>query len=771
MSDGYITYSTKLDNKQLEKDLAKATKDVDKIEGQLQKNKDKRLPLSEQVEDLGVKLDTAKAKLAELQAEAQKVSAAMATTATDPASVAAYAEASIRKPVLDKEMKAAEKAVDGLQMQFNRADAKLEALDRNTQQLEANLEVAKDKAGGIADQLSKGASAGEKMGDAIAHAEGRISKFTHRVAQLAKRVFVFTLITQALRAIREHIGRYVMANSEATQAIGKLKGALLTLAQPLLSVIIPAFTAFINILTRVVSAVAGFVSLLFGKNIKQTKKAAEGMYNEAEAIEAAGAAADKAAGSLAAFDEINQLSDNSGGGAAAEAIAPDFDFDTSTMQIDFEKLLGWIKLIGAALLAWKLSDSFLGGLKMFIGLILAINGAIELIKGAWDAWQNGMNWDNLLQMLGGAGLLAAGLGLAFGTVGAAIGLIVGGLVLLATAFHDAMENGWSLENVLGAIAGIILTGLGIGLLTGSWIPLLIAGIAAVLLALTVATGNGEQLIEGVRQVCQGFVDFFAGIFTGDMERAISGVSQIFGGLRLAVDAVVLGLRDTLLGFLDWLDQKTGGRLHGIIEFAKGLVFGFFESCCATLSDLLSAVELIFGGIVKFVAGVFTNDWALAWTGVKDIFKGCWNGIVSLLEGAVNLIIKGLNWLVKQMNKIRFTVPDWVPGVGGKSLGINIPSISTISIPRLATGAVIPPNREFMAVLGDQTSGRNLEAPEDLIRQIVREESGSSASLAVLLDILEAIRAGSVIMVDKRVLGKVLKEMQANAARTSNMVTI
>ena len=98
-------------------------------------------------------------------------------------------------------------------------------------------------------------------------------------------------------------------------------------------------------------------------------------------------------------------------------------------------------------------------------------------------------------------------------------------------------------------------------------------------------------------------------------------------------------------------------------------------------------------------------------------------------------------------------------------------VYSTDVPALASGAVIPPNREFMAVLGDQTSGRNLEAPEDLIRQIVREESGSSASLAVLLDILEAIRAGSVIMVDKRVLGKVLKEMQANAARTSNIVTI
>lgn len=100
------------------------------------------------------------------------------------------------------------------------------------------------------------------------------------------------------------------------------------------------------------------------------------------------------------------------------------------MEADFEKLLKWIELIGAALLAWKLSDNFRTGLETFIGLILAINGAIELTKGTWDAWQNGVDWDNFLQMLEGATLLVSGLGIAFGPVGAAISLIASGLTLI-----------------------------------------------------------------------------------------------------------------------------------------------------------------------------------------------------------------------------------------------------------------------------------------------------------------------------------------------------
>lgn len=751
MPDGYITYSTKLDNSALEKDLAKATKSVEKLESQAQKNAAKRLPIAEQVADLGAKLDAAKAKLAALQEQN-----------------ASY-EGLVRSTALEKEIAAAQKETDRLQERFNKAAANLEAVDTNAKRLEADLNAAKEKAGGIVDELSKPVTASERMGEAVAHAENQMGKFTHRVGQLAKRVFVFTLITQALRAIREHMGKYVTANSEAAQAISQLKGALLTLAQPVLSVVIPALTLLVNILTRVVSAVANLLSLLFGKGIKQTKQAAKAMYSEAEAIEAAGAAAEKAGGSLAAFDEINQLSNNSGGGAAA-TMAPNFDFDTSTVEADMEKLLGWIKLIGAGLLAWRLSDSFLGGMKIFLGLILAINGALELGQGAWDAWQNGMDWDNLLQMLGGVALLVAGLWVAFGNVGAAIGLLVGGVALLATSFHDAMENGWNFHNLLGSIAGLLMGGLGISILTGSWLPLLIAGISSALLALTVATGHGEELIGGIRQVCEGFVDFIVGIFTGDIDRALTGVSGIFDGLGKVVGAVIDGLRDTLLSFLDWLDEKTGGQFHQTIEKAKGFIVRFFGDAQAFASDAIEAIKLIFSGLVEFIAGVFTNDWDRAWNGLKSIFKGVINGTLTIYEAMVNNIISGLNVVIRGIKKFTaFKLPDWM---GGYSFnGISIPEIPRARIPRLAAGAVIPPNREFLAVLGDQKSGNNIEAPEDLIRKIVREESGAGMSESILRDILAVIREGQVIVVDKAVLGKVVRSANANAARASGTSTL
>ena len=106
-----------------------------------------------------------------------------------------------------------------------------------------------------------------------------------------------------------------------------------------------------------------------------------------------------------------------------------------------------------------------------------------------------------------------------------------------------------------------------------------------------------------------------------------------------------------------------------------------------------------------------------------------------------------------------------PGSGFGGGGVSAQS-SSLRVPALAQGAVIPPNREFMAVLGDQTSGNNIEAPENLIRQIVREETQTSASNELLREILSAIREGKVMMVDSVQFAKVTQRSLSNASRAS-----
>lgn len=187
----------------------------------------------------------------------------------------------------------------------------------------------------------------------------------------------------------------------------------------------------------------------------------------------------------------------------------------------------------------------------------------------------------------------------------------------------------------------------------------------------------------------------------------------------------------------------------VVEYLSGI-----------FSDAWESVKQIFSGVIDFIAGVFTGDWERAWDGIKNIFTGIWNGIVSVLEGAVNLIIKGINWLISQLNKVSFTLPDWVPVIGGNSFGFNIPSISEISIPRLATGSVIPPNREFLAVLGDNKKETEVVSPLSTIEQAlenVMSRMGSASPQQINL------------VVDGKVLAKVvvpkINDMTRQAGRS------
>lgn len=107
------------------------------------------------------------------------------------------------------------------------------------------------------------------------------------------------------------------------------------------------------------------------------------------------------------------------------------------------------------------------------------------------------------------------------------------------------------------------------------------------------------------------------------------------------------------------------------------------------------------------------------SGLKEKFKSGINSIIGFFESMINNVID-------MFNKISFTVPDWVPEIGGKKYGIDI---SHVSIPRLAKGAVIPANREFLAVLGDQKQGTNIEAPAKLIKQMAMEAIAETGGIS------------------------------------------
>ena len=737
MADGKIVVQAEIDAKKAQKELDSLTKKIDGMEEKLNKSTGEQSGIKAQLDAAKESAKQTETAIKSLRSEAERLR--QITSGEVSASPDAYISAYSRQAEVAAQIKEQEALLRQQDKDVESLDNKYARITDKVNEQSAALDTAKQRAAELTKEITGASDASARMELAAKKVSDSMNTFSKRVSGLFKRVLVFSLITRALQSLRTWLGKTIMQNEEARAAVARLKAAFLTLAQPILQVVIPVFVKLVNILTQVVTAIAKFFGMLSGKSWASQKSAAQGLNEEQKALEGVGSAAEDASKSMASFDEINQLTDNSAsaagggaGGAASTEIAPDFS-NLDMAEDKLHDILGLVGAIAAGLLAWKIASLFTNDLSKIWGIALAVAGAFALVYFWLDAWNNGIDLQNFLGMLAGLAALAVGLAIAFGPIAAGIALVVGGLAMLVVGIKDVIENGFNLVNTLTIIAGLLAAGIGISLLTGSWIPLLIAGFLAALVALVSFTGHGEELIQGLKNIIDGFGKFFKGVFTGDMKLAVEGIKQIWEGMKQTWNAIVNSIRDAWKAFIDWL------RTSNIPFIAQ-----FFNRIGILMSNLYASIKQILSGIVKFVSGVFTGNWTKAWEGVTEIFKGIWNGIVSIVETAINFIVSGVNLLISALNTIHFEIPDWVPLIGGKSFGISIPMVANVQLPRLAEGAVIPPNREFMAVLGDQKNGTNIETPLETMvqafKQAMNESGGRSQTIILQLNGREFARA-------------------------------
>ncbi len=267
-------------------------------------------------------------------------------------------------------------------------------------------------------------------------------------------------------------------------------------------------------------------------------------------------------------------------------------------------------------------------------------------------------------------------------------------------------------------------------------------------------------------IIKGFWDKFGADIVGGLVTAFENIKMLFSTLWTNS----LGpIWTNLLNMLTWLwDKHLKGLVEEFTNFVGKLVTGALEiynkvivpivkylieilgpsfsnafnfivdvlgTAIGVISDIIKGLLKSLGGIIDFIVGIFTGNWEKAWQGVKDIFGGVFDGIVGILKGAINLIIDALNFFIRAANKIKFDIPDWVPGLGGKKFGINIPQI-----PKLANGGLV--SAPTLAMVGDN---KNANIDPEVISPLskLQEMLGSSnqAVVEVLQLILEALQSG------------------------------
>ena len=586
-----------------------------------------------------------------------------------------------------------------------------EAIQKTTQQLkmaQLNLEssqIAQEKASAAVSEY-----VGKQRLAALTtqNVSEQFKKFTKRIAGLAKRVFIFTMITKALRTMRKMLLSTIGADKQMSTSLAQIRGNLISAFAPIYNYILPAIRTLLAWLAKLTAVVSVFINSLFGKTASQADASAKALYNQASATKAAGDAAEKAKKQLSGLDEMNRWESNDssgGGGGGSSGIAPKFDLSD---QVDTGKigkiaavvreLSPYVAAVAAGFAAWKIGKKFLGNLSKAKQLALAVAGAVLMAIKVVDMLKNGINFDNLTGYIIGAAAAVTGLGLAFGVLGGAITAIVAGLVLLGVAIRDVIKNGFNSKNLTAITVALLTIGGAIAIITGAWIPLLIAAIAAVVVWIVAKwTSIKEWISKTISSIDAAFEQFLA---------------NVEEGVAAAVDWVI----EKWTAVKDWFSGLWEKVSSGAVAAWDGIKSAF-----------------------KSVPEWFQSKFRDAWQKVKDVFStggriwsGIKEGIESTFRTVVNAIIRGMNTIIAvPFNRINFML-NMIRNASflGISPFQNLWGVNPLPVPQipmLARGAVIPANRQFLAVLGDQRNGNNLEAPESLLRQIVREEAGGAGS--------------------------------------------
>lgn len=768
-ADGEVWIQSRIDNSDAQKDLEKLQKSMIKtaeetaeLQKKISENEQKSIFSAAELDAEKAKLQELKSQLEEIKRTASKTTGGQALISDARTAVSEQAE-----------------RVRQLQSAYNKLENETERYRNKLEKAEQSLKKQEIRAGELTQEIINSRNAFSAFSPAIEQANKKMDKLSRRLKEVVKSALLFSVITKTLTIFKEWAKDVVMANEEARASIANLKGALLTLAQPIVNVIIPAFTALVNVITRVAAAAAKLTAKLFGQTAEQSSEAAEALYEQANA-------AKTAEKSLASFDEINQLSGgSSGAGTSGESnIKPNFNF-TELIKEQMSELE--VYLSGALLAVGTILA--LSGVNLPLGISLMAIGALGLGSAMavdWDTIPQHLKLalGNTLAIIGGS-LLAVGtiltmtgnlpLGIALMVAGAA------GLVTAAALNWNAVTE--ALKGPLGAVTALAgASFLGLGALIafsgnlGVGIGMMAAGAAA--LGLTAAL-NWDAVIQALKGPLGAVVAAASGALLAlGLVLAFSGVNLALGIALIAAGAV--GLVTT--GALNWdtIIQALKGTAGEIVALASGALLAIGLILALSGFGLPLGIALIAAG----AAGLVTVT-ALNWDAVLEKLKGAWANIKnwwnasvkkyftvafwkekfsSISTGLTAKIKDGINAAIALLNRFINWVNDKLNiswnglTIAGKEIipAGNMQLLKIPNIPALATGAVIPPNREFLAVLGDQRSGNNIEAPESLIRKIVREEAGGMNS-ELLEQILQAIKAGKVIQVDKRVLGKTAAE--------------
>lgn len=454
-----------------------------------------------------------------------------------------------------------------------------------------------------------------------------------------------------------------------------LKAAMIGAAAPLVQVLLPAIQLAVQTVTDLANSIGYVLRMLFFG-----AKEAEDF---SQSLEGVGAVGTKVKRTLASFDQINRLgsNDSSGGGFFSASSLRPLTGIWKTLAEQLAELLAPLRNFDLTPAAQSLER---------------LKAAIEPLTRALFSgleWA----WNNIF------------LPLAQWTVEELLPVFLDTLSAALQALAVVIEELkpyfiWLWENFLKPLA--------------SW--------------------AADQLIAYL----QGITDEL-NLFSGWVGENQGPLGSIVEKIKGFIESVAQAAAQ-MLGWKT-VTEEAGGILSGFL-LSIGLAdtpFSEANSALGLMTGTLSVLAECFGSVSLASSETWSavkEAWGNAWTWLKQNtvdptftgVKGSINGVIGLINGMLSGMTSGVNNMSGIMNKLKFTVPDWIPVIGGKTFSFGLQSFTAPQVPYLAQGAVLPANKPFMAVVGDQKHGTNIEAPLTTIQEAVA---------VVLGDQVQAMMAG------------------------------
>ena len=645
------------------------------------------------------------------------------------------AKASELQGALDK----LQQSIPGLTAKYTEQESALAGLQDQHAALAAQLATEQQ----AVTRQSSLAGKAQIAATAVARTSKAVGQLGRRLAGIVSGALVFNLISSALRSVVNVMGTTIAKTNGVSTALGKLKGAAATAAAGLASALSPAIIGLLNLLTSLINGFLRLLSLLTGKSISSMKQTAKGINAVGSAAGSTSKQADKAKRSLAGFDEIERLDAKTGSSGGANY---NFDHIASPLGGITDKLKNFWStfqtLLAPSVAAWSAAWEQIRNAASAVWP--------EVQQAALAFWNEGLS--PLLTYL--SGTFAPGVINAFSE---AFAPIVGGVASTAIYLLADLFT-WACGIGTDAINGVLIPAL--DLLLQIWQDLM-SGIK------TAWDTYGQPLMDGVILAFQNLEDLatllWETIVKPILQNLISVLQQLWSShlkplwddillLVASVANCLLDLWNNLLApVAKWIIATFGpafAEVFNAITDVVGVAVG-------AIADAIDLAVVVLRGLADFLSAVFRGNWDAAWQAIGNTVNTVWdkmtnaiktavNGIIGFINRMISAVVTGINAVINALNGLSFDLPDIF---GGGHVGFNISTLTAPQIPYLAQGAVIPANREFLAVLGDQSHGTNVEAPLDTIKQAVAEVmedlqagqmAGFEAVVSVLREILSAV---------------------------------